>query len=186
MGKRTKRQKVQPGDVFGRLLVQEIKRVPYGNGKTWTRAAAKCLCTCGKYTTVRVEALQVGATHSCGCLQKEQAAKVCLSRIKGDVSGQWDIYTHYQYNATKRKISFALSLTQFTELILQDCYYCGAPPTRTFGKFTCNGVDRLDSNLDYTLDNVVTACGRCNYAKGRMTKEFFLGWIAQIAKKHKL
>ena len=36
-----------------------------------------------------------------------------------------------------------------------------------------NGIDRLDSSLGYTKDNIVTCCKICNYAKNKMKFEDF-------------
>lgn len=43
----------------------------------------------------------------------------------------------------------------------QPCYYCGHPLNETG-----IGLDRLDSDRGYVLDNVVPCCGTCNMAKG--------------------
>lgn len=40
----------------------------------------KCLCSCGKETTATTTALNKGSKRSCGCLQKEIAAKSCRDR----------------------------------------------------------------------------------------------------------
>ena len=52
-------------------------------------------------------------------------------------------------------------------LISSPCAYCGSIDE----KF--NGLDRVDSDKGYTLDNVVPCCTHCNRAKCDMTvKEF--------------
>jgi hypothetical protein len=54
------------GMVFGRLTVlADSGRSPQG------AILYKCLCICGKYSTVRAGHLRSGATKSCGCLEKE-------------------------------------------------------------------------------------------------------------------
>lgn len=56
------------GAKFGRLEV--ISRGSVGNdgGVKW-----KCKCQCGVIKEVRGNSLRTGATHSCGCLQRESA-----------------------------------------------------------------------------------------------------------------
>jgi hypothetical protein len=41
------------------------------------------------------------------------------------------------------------------------------------------GIDRIDSNLYYTIDNVVPCCLICNIAKNRMTQQQFKSWIIE-------
>jgi len=43
-----------------------------------------------------------------------------------------------------------------------------------------NGVDRVDSNKDYTEDNVVSCCKICNYAKHTMGTYQFMDWIKRL------
>ena len=62
------------GQRFGRLVVlerdfEEEKKHPFTN-TYW-----KCQCDCGNIVTVVKSSLTTGATKSCGCLQKEIAAK---------------------------------------------------------------------------------------------------------------
>jgi len=62
--------------------------------------------------------------------------------------------------AEKRGLSWTLSFDEFCELIKLDCYYCsfklGKPNT------TGSGLDRLDNDKGYEIDNVVPCCGVCN------------------------
>ena len=57
------------GQRFGRLTV--IKR----NGSIDHHAAWKCICDCGKVTTVNGKWLRSGKTTSCGCYHNELLAK---------------------------------------------------------------------------------------------------------------
>ena len=45
--------------------------------------------------------------------------------------------------------------------------------------FVRNGLDRVDSNLGYTLDNVLPCCSICNYAKQDLRQDVFMQWIAR-------
>ena len=58
------------GKRFGRLLVLGIHRQDKNHRIHW-----RCLCLCGKETTVVTGNLRNGHTQSCGCLQKEIARK---------------------------------------------------------------------------------------------------------------
>jgi len=57
------------GQKIGRLTV--IERMP----KAHKNAYWKCRCDCGNETTVRGTLLRYGSVKSCGCLQKEAAAR---------------------------------------------------------------------------------------------------------------
>lgn len=66
----TKRVKMEDrvGQVYGRLTVESV----YREGK---RSYAECSCSCGNKLTSRIDALQSGATVSCGCYMKERISE---------------------------------------------------------------------------------------------------------------
>jgi hypothetical protein len=57
------------GQVFGRLTINRVYRE---NG----RPMCECSCSCGRSLFSRIDALQSGATVSCGCYIKELASKI--------------------------------------------------------------------------------------------------------------
>ena len=67
------------GETYGRLTVvsEFTKDVGYRN-VSWCVA----LCSCGNTTEVRVAAMRMGKTLSCGCYRRETTGK--MSRIHGD------------------------------------------------------------------------------------------------------
>lgn len=72
-----------------------------------------------------------------------------------------------------------LTDVQAYELIIGDCSYCGSPSEWPFKR---NGIDRVDSLKDYTVDNCVTACKICNRAKNNLSIGEFKEWISRIVK----
>lgn len=48
------------------------------------------------------------------------------------------------------------------------------------GAFTYNGIDRLNNDEGYTVENTVTCCSVCNRAKHTMGFEAFRAWIARV------
>lgn len=108
------------------------------------------------------------------------------------------IYTYYKghvesHNKTGSKYkSFELTQEQYTRLIHSDCYYCGASPSedniwnkgnkRVKDEFPIkiNGIDRVDSNKGYTVDNCVPCCPQCNHMKLDYTTDEFLSKVKQI------
>ena len=67
------------GKRFGRLVVIEKS-----NEKRYGRLSWKCQCDCGNYIVVATQSLNNGNTKSCGCLNKENAAKRLL-KLKNDI-----------------------------------------------------------------------------------------------------
>ena len=74
-------------------------------------------------------------------------------------------FTEAKHNAKRREIDWLLSLEEYSYLITLPCYYCenllGEPVKRACG------LDRLDSNSGYQIDNVVSCCYTCNCIKNQ-------------------
>ena len=70
-------------------------------------------------------------------------------------------YNRYTIRASKKNLDFALSQGEFDALKCQPCYLCGKQSNSQH----LNGVDRLDNNKGYTLDNVKSCCFGCNRIK---------------------
>ena len=96
-----------------------------------------------------------------------------------------NIYASYRLRAFKRQLNFNISKSQFKNLITQNCHYCGSEPanikivrTQTF---IYNGLDRIDNERHYTIDNVVPCCKVCNFMKRSLSVSDFLGHIKAIS-----
>ena len=61
------------------------------------------------------------------------------------------------------------------ELLNSPCAYCGCD--------NCNGIDRVDSKLGYTIGNTVPCCAICNKMKNNFTLEVFKDKISKIYKR---
>lgn len=87
-------------------------------------------------------------------------------------------YKKYKTGADERDLTFSLSLEEFDEITKQPCFYCGDLPEDQFGnKFT--GIDRIDSNEGYDIDNVIPCCFVCNRMKSNYD---FLEWTMHLQK----
>lgn len=168
------------GQKFGRLTVLEFShRTVKGSKIYW-----KCLCECGTEKNIFHYSLINGDAFSCGCYQKECAAKQKRG-VPGESSKNY-VYSYYRKNASLRNRCFDLGVDEFLAITQQNCAYCGIEPfksalsTGDLIPFVYNGVDRIDSNGGYEKDNVVACCTTCNYAKRRLTHAEFLGWIDRI------
>lgn len=162
------------GRKFGKLTV--LKRSKSNNhGARWL-----CSCDCGKETIKDSWALQVGESKSCGCSRydwKRQPFGVASARA---------ILRGYQRRAKRSNRSWRLSDKQFYFLTAQDCAYCGRKPVtkndhgRYNGAKPYNGIDRLNNKIGYVFKNCVPCCASCNYAKGRLSFDYFLDVIKRV------
>lgn len=70
-------------------------------------------------------------------------------------------FKNLKHAAKRRKIEFCLTLDQFKELTNLNCYYCNNEI-----KSTIAGLDRINNNKGYSIDNVLPCCKECNYIRG--------------------
>lgn len=77
---------IRIGASFGRLLIIDLGwQQVTSNGRCYDMVKVRCLCGTEKF--IRPNALKNGGTKSCGCLQKENAAKRCIARKKHGDAG---------------------------------------------------------------------------------------------------
>lgn len=100
------------------------------------------------------------------------------------------IIRQYKHCADNRHIPWQLSDEEAVQLMACECKYCGAKNSnRAYRKqytvklFFYNGIDRVDSNLPYRLDNCVSCCGECNAAKSNATVADFLNSAWLVARR---
>lgn len=76
-------------------------------------------------------------------------------------------YRAYRVEAKRRSLDFKLDYGQFKNFFGQPCHYCGLVNTK-------NGLDRVDNDLGYILENVVSCCIQCNRMKMDYTVDEFI------------
>jgi 5-methylcytosine-specific restriction endonuclease McrA len=139
----------------------------------------ECRCDCSKLFFITTKQIHRGQ-KSCGCLSVSGRFNKGISK---DVIGNSKL-NHYINAAKRRNINWALSKEKFIELLFSNCHYCGSPPF-TLVKVNShtlmvNGVDRIDSGLEYCEGNCVACCKFCNRAKGDATIKEFLDWVSNL------
>lgn len=86
-------------------------------------------------------------------------------------------YVVYKGRAKKKQIVFLLTFKEFSNLTSLKCFYCHE---YSKDKDFC-GIDRIDSNLGYVLENCQPCCDVCNYMKQEMSHEEFVCHVRKIA-----
>jgi hypothetical protein len=174
------------GSVFGKLTVQQEnpERTPTGKVR-WD-----CTCSCGTAVTVVSSNLNSGNTRGCG---------KCRAPRTPETRALVAHYNNYKNNAKTKGIEFSVDFDKFSELVKNKCHYCDHDPVlRDFSKYVgadysrnfatamttrVNGLDKVDPDRGYTLDNVVPCCSDCNYAKHRLSQPAFVAMCRRVVAK---
>lgn len=169
---------LKPGDKFNKLTVLSF----HHTGKHF-RKYYLFKCDCGNEKIILGSGVTTENTKSCGCLIKE----TCKNKILPDHGcGKNNLILQYKRHAKNRGLEFELTKDIFLKLIGQPCYYCGLLPSnikRTKNDsegFLYSGIDRIDSNIGYIIDNVVPCCNQCNKSKMAISKIEFLDWVKRV------
>lgn len=160
-----------------------------------------CSCVCGKTTIAIAAELRNGSKKSCGCLNDEIRKKT--HRKPEGFATYTQMYRNYKGGAARRGLQWDLSLDQFIKLVSQPCYYSGTLPKKTNAYIKAdgtvinknrgpsnegverswiyaNGIDRINSNIGYIIDNCRPCCKTCNFMKGELSAEDFLTQVSKI------
>ena len=172
----------ETGNCYGRLTV--LRRAKETHQRRRREAHWWCRCDCGSVVVIRGSSLRDGVTRSCGCLQREVAGR--LNRLPKGVAAFNSVVSRMKVQAEKRSLEWRLTDEQIACLTKQPCHYCGAEPAQIArhvdhnGVYVYNGIDRIDNNEGYTIDNVVPCCKMCNSAKSTSTVSEFESWIVRV------
>lgn len=91
-------------------------------------------------------------------------------------------YQDLIYSAKVRGLELTITFEQFRKFCTFDCIYCGRNLV-TSGY----GLDRLDNNRGYHLDNVAPCCAKCNDARGdRFTADEWYELLKTLARVRQL
>jgi len=156
------------GRIFGRLIV--IDKFKSKKCKNGTRIDWLCKCRCGNMKYIPAYNLVSNKTKSCGCLSKD------TRKLPFGIAAFNTTFNRYLKQAINRNYKFELTKEEFLLIITRPCHYCGHSNTgRTKtrsnnGDFTYTGIDRLNNNIGYVLNNCVPCCVHCNRFKGDRIK----------------
>jgi len=176
------------GQKFGMLLVTKLIPGPPDPRKSliW-----ECQCDCGKIISLPSRHLRRNVTKSCGCSRALFfSQKMTLPNNQSMIN---KVFKQYKNHAKFLNLEFNLYMEEFKALISGDCHYCGSGPTNCQKidsiasiageneKFTYNGIDRKNSDLAYEIDNCVSCCHNCNYAKRKLSYDDFIALAKRIS-----
>lgn len=187
-----KPKKYKPGDILGNCY--ELISIIGGND--WIVKCTKC----GKEQQQSIANMKKHKKDTCFYCEHPDSMKAAFNRTRLDqMPIDERIYTYYKNKIErdnnlpgKKQKPFELTLEEFSKLIHSDCAYCGTPPTsdniwNKSGKRKCdenliyvNGIDRIDSDKGYTVDNCVPCCPMCNRMKLDFTLDSFYKQIEKI------
>jgi len=188
------------GKRVGRLVVieEDLSKnvVSTNNGYTRKIRYYICQCDCGNIVSVRRDLLgnSKKQTKSCGCLQREIFIGINKKRrLPIGVKPLNQLIHSYKLRSKNGNYEYALTREEFVKLIGEKCYYCGnLPKKQQWGEWKrqndfliFNGIDRVNPHGGYTMDNVVTCCSDCNYAKSDFLQSEFFDLIGKIYAIHK-
>lgn len=94
------------------------------------------------------------------------------SKSKSDIAKK---YAQVKINAKRRGIDFQISKAQYEAALKSACYLCENQAT---------GLDRLNSDGPYSIENVLPCCAVCNRMKLNHALPYFLNHLKMILKKH--
>ena len=86
------------------------------------------------------------------------------------------IYNFIKAQAKQKNRLFTITKEQHAELAKKPCFYCQ--------ENSDGWLDRKDSKLHYTLDNIVPSCSICNKMKRAQNSDEFINLCKKIASKH--
>ena len=169
---RTKLPDPPIGKKFYNLTVQKVYHTKDKYG--YKIRVVDLLCNCG---TV-IKAKRLGHLY---CTPKNPGIKSCnkcVSVYRGkskrkhtDSQARNAVYGRYKSSARQRNIEWNISKEDFFSTIIMPCVYCDnketsfftAPKSSPWSKsFKFTGLDRINNNRGYILQNIQPCCKWCN------------------------
>jgi hypothetical protein len=136
---------------------------------------------CGKELKELLQGLRGKVQRCSECYEKQRKIEELRERTRNyseENKANMDKYIlSYIQSAKIRNIAFDLTKEKFEELINMPCYYCNS-----FNEKEVIGIDRINSSMNYTIENCVPCCKICNFMKGTLTKNTFITQAHRIAK----
>ena len=85
-------------------------------------------------------------------------------------------FGEYKHSANKTNKIFNLTKEEFKNFWNKPCHYCNS-------EIDTIGLDRVDNNIGYVIENIVSCCIRCNKMKKDMDYKQFIELCRLIANR---
>lgn len=146
-----------------------------------------CKCDCGNYCSIIYGHLKTGNSKSCGC-----------RRATNTRSGKWTGYKHItgshwnniKKDAKKRDIKVEITIQEASDLLEKQNFKCAltgetlimaATHKEYLQGLRTASLDRIDSNKDYSLDNIRWIHKEINLMKLDYNDEEFIKWCTKVS-----
>jgi hypothetical protein len=159
------------GKKFGSLTVIELSHTDKWRTSWW-----KCLCDCGNYVTLSSSKIQNRKSSYCmKCKMTWRVGELCSAYWNGVLDG-----------ARRRKIEFDIDPEDAYNLFIKQngkCAISGVDITLQDNlRLQTASLDRKNSSLAYSIDNVQWVHKEINIMKQSMDDEYFIDWCETIAR----
>ena len=179
------------GQRIGNFTITRYIKVNAQRNVVW-----EATCRCG--SIVQNTRDKFKRRNSCGCNRSLDPMVSSFAVLVDD----------YARSAERRSLSFELNCIEAYFLFTNRCFYCGTPPKSIKNRyrsnngnittsvknpdeawhqradqadFYYNGIDRIDNAKSYVLDNCVSCCAICNFAKRTSSFDDYTYHIAKQA-----
>lgn len=165
------------GKQVGELTVLRI------DGKKGVSTAFLCQCSCGNLTRRAGHDLKrtdKTGYQSCGCRKYLKGKENPNWSGCGDISGFF--WSNVKFNAKHRNLKVSLTIEEAWELFLWQERRCALTGWElSFNNPKTASLDRIDSSLNYTLDNVQWTHKEVNKIKWQLHEDRFVEICRAVA-----
>lgn len=141
----------------------------------------KCICDCGNISYIITQSLTQGKSTKCKrCASNEKI--ITYKKIS------YYFFNRIRHKAKERNIEFHISVDDiWNQYLKQDkkcnlsgieVYFSNTNKNREYGTAS---VDRIDSNKDYTIDNIQIVHKHINMMKNIYSQEYFIEMCSKVA-----
>ena len=156
-------------DLSAKRIKKHVDTLEYANEFNIMTSGFKMCTKCNNILPNK----ELNINDLCGCCDK-------MMQINVDNYIQDNLfenkYNSYVYGAKIRNLDFNLTKVDCLKMFSKKCFYCGFNDKTKY-----NGIDRMNSNLNYIPSNCVPCCTTCNMMKGTIKSNDFIQICSHIA-----
>jgi hypothetical protein len=152
-----------------------------------------CLCECGETVDVVRDSLINQTTKSCGCIKRgKKGPNNHYWSGHGLISGT--LFGKAKASATKRGMSFDVTIEEINDLFYRQDGKCAltgldlkikSSNKRSGQTSITASLDRIDSCLGYTIDNVQWVHKDINMMKNKFDEDYFIEMCSLVSKNER-